>query len=102
MKPPTTTAEQRAQIAGFVDASDAVRTVTLAYQNGLNTFDQRSINRAASEALKSLIHAIDDVEPEVRAEYADGICEALAPVIVISVGALMMQRLKDAGKGGGE
>jgi hypothetical protein len=93
MTEPTTTAAQRAEIAGYVDASDAVGTVTRAIFERVHQFP---IEPLPTDALCDLLTGVADVDPAHRAAYALGICTVLVPLITYATQAAMQQRLKEA------
>jgi hypothetical protein len=93
MTEPTTTAAQRAEIAGYVDASDAVGTLSKAVFERVHHFHREPL---PAGALCDLFTGVADVDPAHREAYALGICTVLVPLIECAVGALMRQRLKEA------
>lgn len=99
MREPTTTAEQRAEIAGYTDASDAVGTVTRAIFERVHQFHPEPL---PTGALCDLLSGIADVDQAHRRAYALGICTVLVPLITCATEALMVQRLKEARQGGTE
>lgn len=91
-----TTPHQRAQIAGFVDASDAIGTVSKAVWANLKAGHRGPLPRGA---MCDLLAGIADVDPAHRRAYVLGIVETLEPFLE---GGLCVMTLKQAKTGGTE